>query len=161
LFFSHNELERSADVFVIEMLDIKHHHRLLYGQDVFQGLTISTDRHRVQLEHDLRTKVLLLRQNYLSCATDQDKVRRLMLDSISYFSTLFRHTLITLGEQPPAGKAEVMQRLAERTGIEAGIFLQLLQVRARQMKERDIEAQAGFTKYLEAIEKVIQAVDAL
>src|SRR6266853_1738490 len=37
LIFSHTELERSADVFAIEMLDIRHRHRILHGADIFTG----------------------------------------------------------------------------------------------------------------------------
>ena len=35
LIFSRTELERSADVFAIEMLDIRQRHRILHGDDIF------------------------------------------------------------------------------------------------------------------------------
>jgi len=35
LIFSRPELERSADVFAIEMLDLRQRHRMLYGDDMF------------------------------------------------------------------------------------------------------------------------------
>src|SRR5579859_2390480 len=50
LIFSRAELEQSTDVFAIEMLDIRQRHRILYGEDIFTGLNIPMDRHRVQLE---------------------------------------------------------------------------------------------------------------
>ena len=82
------------------MLDIRQRHRILYGEDIFTGINVPMDRHRVQLEHELRTKLLTLRQSYLQAVGDDKRVRRLMLDSVSAFSTLFRHTLIAMGEQP-------------------------------------------------------------
>ena len=106
LIFSRSELEQATDVFAIEMLDIRQRHRILYGDEIFADLNVPMDRHRVQLEHELRTKLLRLRQSYVQVAGDDKRVRRLMLDSISAFSTLFRHTLIAMGEQPAPHKAD-------------------------------------------------------
>lgn len=82
-----------------------------------------------------------------------------MLDSISNFGTLFRHTLIAMGDQPAASKADNIKKLAERIKFDPKIFLQLLQ--ARTAKENEIDAVAGFAQYLAGIDTVVQAVDAL
>ena len=161
LIFSRKELEQCADVFAIEMLDIGQRHRILYGEDIFSRMNVPMDRHRVQLEHELRTKLLTVRQSYVQAAGDDKRVRRLMLDSISVFSTLFRHTLIAMGEQPAPHKAENIKRLAARAGFDPGIFLKLLQVRERTANENEIEAASAFAKYLDGIYAVVQAVDAL
>ncbi len=161
LIFSRTELERSTDVFAIEMLDIRERHRILYGEDILTSINVPMKLHRVQVEHSLRTKLLTLRQSYIQAVGDDNRVRRLMLDSVSTFSTLFRHTLIAMGEQPAPHKADNVKKLAERTNFDPGIFLKLLQVRERTAKESEIEAASGFTKYLDGINTVIQAVDAL
>jgi predicted nucleotidyltransferase len=161
LMFSRSEIEQATDVFAIEMLDIRQRHRILYGQDIFTDMKVPMDRHRVQLEHELRTKLLTLRQNYFQAAGDHKRVRRLMLDSISAFSTLFRHTIIAMGEQPAAHKADNIRKLAERTGFDPGIFLKLLQVRERKANESEIPAASAFAQYLDGINTVVQAVDAL
>ena len=63
-----DELERSADVFTIELLDMQQHHRVLFGEDVLKGLQIPMDLHRVQVEYELREKLILLRQHILLAA---------------------------------------------------------------------------------------------
>jgi len=161
LIFTHAELKHAADIFAIELLDIRERHRILYGEDIFANMHVPMGMHRIQLEHNLRTKLLTLRQTYMQVVNDANQVRRLMLDSVSNFATLFRHTLITMGEQPKAGKAENIRMLAEKTQFDPGIFLQLLQVRARTAKESEIDFVTGFEKYLAGIEKVVQTVDAL
>jgi predicted nucleotidyltransferase len=161
LLFSRQELEHSTDVFAIEMLDMSQRHRILYGEDIFASLHVPMNLHRVQLEHNLRTKLLTLRQTYIQASVDASRVRRLMLDSVSNFSTLFRHTLIAMGEHPAASKADNIKKLAERIQFDPAIFLHLLAVRARNARENEIDPSAGFAKYLEGIDKVVQAVDAL
>jgi hypothetical protein len=161
LIFTHAELKHAADIFAIELLDIRERHRILHGEDIFANMQVPMGMHRIQLEHNLRTKLLTLRQTYMQTVNDANRVRRLMLDSVSNFATLFRHTLITMGEQPQAGKGENIRKLAERAHFAPEIFLQLLQVRARTAKESEIDPVAGFEKYLAGIEKVVQTVDAL
>lgn len=161
LIFSHTELKQSTDVFAIEMLDIRQRHRILYGNDIFANLHVPMDQHRVQLEHNLRTKLLTLRQSYIQVVGDDKRVRRLMLDSVSNFSALFRHTLIAMGEQPALHKAENIKRLAEKIKFDPGIFLKLLLVRERKANESEIPAAAAFAQYLDGISTVVQAVDAL
>jgi len=67
LFFTREELKHAADVFAIEILDMKHGRRVLYGADVVAEIEVPMNLHRVQIEHDLRTTILKLRQHYL-CA---------------------------------------------------------------------------------------------
>ena len=59
------ELEHSADVFPIELLDMQHHHRVLFGDEVVGPLQIPMHQHRAQLEYELREKLILLRQRLL------------------------------------------------------------------------------------------------
>jgi predicted nucleotidyltransferase len=175
LLFTRTELEKSADIFAIEFLDIRQNHRMLYGEDVFRDLHVPMDLHRVQVEHNLRTKLLTLRQMYAQFADDDQRVRRLMLDSVSNFATLFRHALIAMGEQPGdspgqrspgqtspgQSKEENIRKLAARIHFDPDIFVRLLQVRAGKAKEKDLDTHAAFAQYLEGIERAIQAVDTL
>jgi len=161
LLFTRTELERSADVFAIELLDMRQRHRLLHGEDLFTNLNVPMDLHRVQLEHNLRTKLLTLRQMYAEFADDDRRVRRLMLDSVSNFATLFRHALIAMGEQPSETKQQNVEKLAARIHFDPAVFARLLQVRTGTAKENDLEPHTAFAQYLDGIDKVIQAVDAL
>jgi predicted nucleotidyltransferase len=170
LLFTRTELEKAVDIFAIEFLDIRQNHRMLYGEDVFRDLHVPMDLHRVQVEHNLRTKLLTLRQMYAQFADDDRRVRRLMLDSVSNFATLFRHALITMGEQPDESpgqtspgqtKEENIRKLAARIHFDPDIFVRLLQVRAGKAKEKDLDTHAAFAQYLEGIERAIQAVDTL
>ncbi|HZU32344.1 MAG TPA: hypothetical protein VFB79_14600, partial [Candidatus Angelobacter sp.] len=112
LVFSQQEIPEAAKVFPIEMLDIRQQHHVLFGKDIFADLNVPLDRHRFQLEHDLRTKLLLLRQHYLLANGDQKRIGWLMLDSISNFATLFRHALLALRLEAPKTKSEVIEQLA-------------------------------------------------
>ena len=155
------ELARDAEMFALEMLDIQRHHRVLAGEDVFATLKIPMALHRVQLEHELRTKLQLVRQQYAALAANDRPALELMANSVSGFIALFRHTLMALGQEPPHGRANVVNAIAQKVGFEAAPFTALLQLRRREIRPRDVDVHATFAAYIGAIEKVVAAVTAL
>ena len=105
LFMTRDEIERSTDVFTIELIDMQQHHRVLFGEDVVKGLSIPANLHRVQVEYELREKLALLRQHLLLASDNDSRLWELLLRSVSSFATLFRHALIVLGHKCPGWKA--------------------------------------------------------
>src|SRR5258708_9130136 len=65
LFLTAEELRHAADVFAIELLDMLQSHRVLYGPDVVSGINVPMNLHRIQVDHELRTFLLSLRQHFL------------------------------------------------------------------------------------------------
>src|ERR1700682_336014 len=108
LLMSEHEVQTSTDCFPIEFHDITRQHRLLYGKDVVSALRVDNSFYRAQVEHELRAKLLRLRQKASGILSDKDVLRRLLLDSISTFSVLFRHALLLHGVEASTKKREVM-----------------------------------------------------
>ena len=161
LLLSEHEVRTSTDCFAIEFLDMQRSHRLLYGRDLVSGLVIDDSFYRAQVEHDLRAKLLRLRQKAPSVMSDPDLLRRLLLDSVSTFCVLFRHALALHGVEPSARKREVIEQARQRFGIDAVTFLKLLDVREENLKPREVEPVALLAPYLKSIGDVIDAVDRL
>ncbi len=159
LFMTRDEITRSTDVFTIEFLDIKQHHRVLFGEDVFENLTIPPDLHRVQVEYELREKLALLRQHLLLAAEDEKRLWELLLRSVSSFTTLFRHALIVLGQDARVSKKEAVVALSERLGFDASAILEVLQVREGKAARKQFKLPEVFSRYLVAVEQVTAAVD--
>jgi len=159
LFFTLDELQHSADVFAIELLDIKAAHRILYGEDVVASLHVPMDLHRLHVERELRNNTLRLRQHYIRHPADSRKTLELMTSSISTFAALFRHALIALGEEPPSSKKETMDRLGSVLGFDPAPFRTIFEVREGHKRERDIDVQATFAAYLDAVSEIGEEID--
>jgi hypothetical protein len=161
LVMTRQELERSADIFSIELLDIQQHHRVLLGDDVLTGLRIPMQMHRAQVEYELREKLILLRQRLLQAAGDERELWSLLLGSLSAFATLFRHALIALGETAPASKREAIQAIATRIQFDPSALLQLLDIREHKVDRKQLDVKDVFTRYLAAVHQVTAAVDTI
>jgi hypothetical protein len=159
LFMTRDEIERSADVFTIELMDVKQHHRVLFGEDVFKDLSIPANLHRLQVEYELREKLVLLRQHLLLAAGNDSRMWELLTRSVSSFATLFRHALIVLGNNAPVGKREAVQALARQVGFDASGMLQVLDVREKKSHRKMFDVADVFARYLAALEQVTAAVD--
>jgi predicted nucleotidyltransferase len=161
LLMTREELQRGADVFSIEFLDMQRNYRVLWGEDALKTLEIPMRFHRVQVEYELREKTILLRQRLLAVAGDKNGKWELLLRSAPAFATLARHALIALGEPPVASKREAVQRLAAKSQLDPGAFLQLFDVRDGKAARNSIDVDELFTRYLKAVEQLTAAVDAL
>jgi predicted nucleotidyltransferase len=161
LLLTSEELERSTDVFSIELLDMQQRHRLLFGDDVLSSLKIPMHLHRAQLEYELREKLILLRGRLLLVAGSKKRLWELLLSSLSTFATLFRHALIALGDTPPRAKRDAIQALAKRIPFDPSAFLQLLDIRERKAEAKQFDVTDVFARYLTAVQQVTAAVDKL
>ncbi|MGA9304136.1 MAG: nucleotidyltransferase domain-containing protein [Candidatus Sulfotelmatobacter sp.] len=159
LFMTHEEIRRSVDVFTIELLDMQQHHRVLFGEDVIQGLSIPTNLHSIQVEYELREKLALLRQHLLLASGNDSRMWELLLRSVSSFATLFRHALIVLGHDAPDAKREAVQALSKQIGFDASGILQVMDVRGGKSDRKKFNVEDVFSRYLTALEQVAEAVD--
>jgi predicted nucleotidyltransferase len=159
LVFTYEELQRSADVFSIELFDMKNRHRMLYGEDFFAQLEVPLHLHRLQVERELRTDWLRLRQAILAAPQTKKVHLEIMLASVSAFCALFRHALAALGQPMPATKREAVDAMAALTGANPTAFHAVLDLRAGKQKERQIDIEASLHAYLEFVEVVTNEVD--
>jgi len=159
LLMSGEEMQRSADVFSIEFLDMRRHYRVLWGEDVLKTLEVPMRWHRAQVEYELREKTILLRQGLLATNRKDAAKWELLLRSLPAFGTLFRHTLIALGDAGAGSKREVAAALAGKLGIETTVFTELLDIRERKVERKQKNVDAVFSRYLKLVEQVTTAVD--
>ena len=155
------EIERGADAFTIEFLDMRENYRLLDGVDLLKSMEISMEYHRRQLECELRARLLRLRKRFLETQHDDKALLKLMLESLPTFATLFRHALVAAGTAAPTPKREIFQAAAGRFGVGPEPFMKLLEVREGKRAAPTAETRQWFGAYLAEIRKVSQAVDGL
>jgi hypothetical protein len=160
LCMTRQELARSTDVFTIELLDMQQHHKVLFGEDSLKDLTIPMHLHRVQVEYELREKLFLLRQHVLVSSDNDSRLWEVLLGSAASFGTLFRHSLIALGDSSQSSKRGAAQALAQRIGIDASAMLQVLDIREHKIDRKKVDVKDLAARYLVLVEKVTAAVDA-
>lgn len=158
LLLTQEEWRRSADVFALEITDMKTAYKVLRGPDVVAGVTVQKRDLRRALEREFRGKLLQLRRGYVALAGDTAALGLLGQSSSATILVLLRGLLALLNDTVPADDGDVVARAAEQVGFAAA------QVRAFSDHRADKKLRATreqFEQYLGAVEKTAQYVDQL
>lgn len=121
-----SEWQASADIFPIEFSDILAHHKVVHGALPMDGVRVHREHLRLQLEHEVRSKILRLRHAVLSSGADGRALAQVLADSSSTLMVLIRAALRLAGEAPPADSLAMLEMVPARLGFDAGIFRRVL-----------------------------------
>jgi hypothetical protein len=157
--FTPQELTNSTDAFPIELSDMQQSRRVLFGADPLTDLAINMQCYRVQLERDLKTRLLQLRRSALECSGNEERIAGLMVASVSTFLVLLRAILRLYNDPVPVEKAEVLDRLAKHIELDVQPFRTVLELKSRKGAPAPGEMADLFHQYLSSIEHVVHAVD--
>lgn len=159
LFVTTRQVEKSLDVFPIEWIDIQESHLLIEGQDVLSGFVVPRGNLRLQLEHDLRGRLLGLRQAYVAAGHHPERLAEVLAAGASGFTTLCRTLLRLQGEVPPAEAPKVIERVADVFGVGAEGLLAAHLVRYGGARPKGDAVVGLYRKFLVEVERLVNAID--
>ena len=117
-----SEWRRSADIFPMEYADILERHRVLHGTPPFDGISVSRDHLRLQLEFEAMGKLLKLRRGVLESGGDDRAQVELLASSLSTMMVIFRAVARLHGQVPQTDNLELVRSVAGRAGFDAEPF---------------------------------------
>jgi hypothetical protein len=151
----------SLDVFPIEFHDFKLIHTTVYGPDILKDLPIDMPHLRLQCEREIKTKLIGLRQGYISSLGKKDAISTLLVRSFTGSMALFRAVLELLGKEPAIPRTEVITMIGAETRIDTSIFTKLLALKAGHIDPSAQELSSFFEQYYNALASVGKIIDDL
>lgn len=160
--FTPEELQRSADAFPIEFLDMQQARKVLFGEDPLASISVAEDHLRLELERELKGKLLLLRRKSLMVIDRPAELEALLEASVATFLVLGRAALRLFQPTIPPQKTAALRELARRLSLEVGPILEWAEIReGKQHAPRgEAEVLTLFRAYLDTLEKLVAAIDA-
>lgn len=153
------EWRRSSDVFPMEYADILDRHRVLHGVAPFDGVVVSHDHLRLQLEQQVLGKLLQLRQGALLAGTDGKRQLELITASLSTMMVLFRAVLRLHGETPKGDNVALAERVATLAALDATPFVRAVRHVRGETKMSGSDAGDVLAGYLSGIERLNAHLD--
>lgn len=126
------EWRRAADAFAIEVADMKEAYVLLHGEDPLRSLVVNPAELRLQAEHELRGKLLQLREGLLLAGKDSAQVGRLLLTALPSFTTYVRTALRLAGRPVPPATPDALAAAAALIAADAEPLQRVWQARKRR-----------------------------
>ncbi|MHB8829056.1 MAG: hypothetical protein ACYC6Q_05965 [Syntrophales bacterium] len=162
LFVTRSYISDSLDSYPVEFLNIKRRYRLVYGEDVLAPLTFFDHKHiRLQIERELRGKLLHLRGGWLATEGKPKKIRELIGLSLGSFIPLFGALLYLKGIEIPNTKRDVITAAGDAFGFNAHIFLNCEDVRRNVDHFSAEEIKTLFKNYLLSVGRLCNQIDRL
>ncbi|MBL7073911.1 hypothetical protein ISS37_01550 [candidate division KSB1 bacterium] len=160
LFLTLEYIQSSMDSYPIEFLNMKRFYRIVYGEDVLKDLAFKREHIRLQLEREMKGKLLQLRQAFLDTKGLKRGFLQLISVSVSPFISLFKALLYYMNEEIPETTEGTLTKVAEHFGLDASLFEELLAVKmGKKMNRYGLERLLD--RYLEEIRKLTFEVDKL
>ncbi len=161
LLFEADQWVRAADVFAIEIADMRDAHEVLHGTDALEACHLDETAMRLQAERELRGKLLQLQTGLLVAADASADVGKLLQQSLPSFTTYMRTVLRLAGEPVPAKTPEVIQRATQLAGGRAEPYQQVWESRRSGHALKLAVDDAMVDAYYDTAEKLADYVDTL
>jgi hypothetical protein len=152
-------IHKSLDSFPVEFLDFKLIHKTVFGSDILKDLSITEHNLRLQCEREIKTRLIHVRQGYISSLGKKEHLASTLIKSITGSMALFRAIITLLGKVPPVNRVDVILMLGAATGIDTNIFEKLLALKAQRIKPSEQELHLFFESYYQALEATGKTID--
>jgi hypothetical protein len=149
-FLTKEEIIDGIDVFPIEFLNIRQHHKILYGEDFLKEIEISKKDLRHQLEFEFRSKLIHLRKEYLQF---KDKnLEKLILSAIPTLAPIIGG-LIYLKDLSYNDTEDMFRAASEGYGMDLHILEEIYDIHRGKGKFKKDKEQ-----YIMELIKVLTAI---
>ncbi len=144
------ELMDAVDVFPIEFLNIRQHHKILYGEDFLKDIEISKKDLRRQLEFEFRSKLIHLRREYLQFKGKH--LENLILSAIPTLAPIIGG-LIYIKDLHHSDTEDMFNAVSEGYGIDVMVLKEIYDIRRGKAKFKKDKEQ-----YIMELLKVLTAI---
>jgi predicted nucleotidyltransferase len=153
--FTAREFKASSDIFPMEYADILERHRILFGESPFDGIRVSPQDLRLQVEQQTMGKLLQLRQATMGAGGDNKLQLEVLEKSLSTLMVIFRGISRLHGQAPSQDYEELTRSLAQRAGFSPDPFLRVIR-HSRGTEKIPRESASGILEgYLSAMERLV------
>ncbi len=157
--FTSAEWKASADVFPMEYADILERHRVLYGEDVTEGIVVSRGDLRLEVEQQALGKLLHLRRGAMASGDDSREQLRLLEASLSAIMVVLRGVSRLHGDVPPQDYTALVTAVAAHAGFDPAPLTRVVEhVRGTRKLPRG-EAGPVLAGYMAGMEALVAHLD--
>ena len=160
LILTESYLNSSLDTFPLEFHNMKEANVLVFGKNLLGDLVINDNELRVQVEHELKAKLLSLRQGFMKTKGNRNELIDLISQSLPTFSAIFNGTLYLKKIENEGTDSSKLYNIVEATfELRKGLFQDLLNIKLGIGKWTTSALIELMEEYMTAIRSIFRNVD--
>lgn len=154
-------IETSLDSYPIEFLNMKNSHILVYGENVLENLAFQPADLRLQIEREIKGKIILLTQGYLETEGSVRQLRQLIRNSFTAFISIFNALLYLKQGKAPQARRETIKEACNLFSLDKTVFELCSDIKEGKDNLPEKEIIDTFKKYMHEVEKIGNIADEL
>lgn len=152
-------VERSRDVFGVELLDFQLTHETILGADPFAALHIEKGDVRLQCERELKATLVRLRQGYITAAGDKAMVQDILVATGKGLAPLARAMLWLKGVERPKTMDAALRKAGDEFQVDLSAAFAAARWRHEKPRLTDAELQSACAALLTAVDRLTTLID--
>jgi hypothetical protein len=154
-------IERSRDVFGVELLDFQLIHKTILGDDPFASLSFDKKDVRLQCERELKAMLIRLRQGYIAAAANKKLVRDILISTSKSLTPLLRAMLWLKDAERPILTNRTLKKAAQEFSCNMDSVITVRGWRHEKVKPSQDRMQNTFEQNYSTVDKLAAIIDAL
>ncbi len=159
MIFTSAEWRSSADVFPMEYADILERHRVLFGPDVTEGISVARSDLRLEVEQQALGKLLHLRRAAMAAGDDPREQLKLLEASLSTIMVIFRGVVRLHGDVPSQDYSALSGQVGRFAGFDLAPVSRVIEHVRGTGKIEKKEAASVLAGYLGEMEALVAHLD--
>ncbi len=143
----------AADVFCMEVLELKENAEVIYGKNIFKDLSVTDENLRKQIEYELRSKLLILKGAFVDLPLDKKVIDDIAYRSMYNFLLILRNLLRLKGKL--INDATVVEEFERTFDLDLSAF-KILRDTPKMPFEKLLNT---FKEYLKEVETLVEISD--
>jgi len=161
LLMTSSYIERSRDVFGVELLDFQLTHQTILGDDPFASLSFVKQDVRLQCERELKAMLIRLRQGYIAAAANKKLVRDILISTVKGLAPLLRAMLWLKDIDRPQEAEQTFVKASADFSINTESLMTAGKWRHQKIRLSETEMENSFEKVYSTVEQLAGIVDKL
>ena len=154
-----NDIKDSADVFPVKYLDMKNHHVVLCGQDIFDDMEIDKTNIRFDLERQIRKVSLRLREMYMYSNYTVAELRNILVSNFSGFALYMAALLHLHNIKAPVKKEDIIKAASLEFSLDLSVLESVLNLKKGGNNPPRARMQKLFDEYFVVVDRIVEIVD--
>jgi hypothetical protein len=159
LLMTQSYVERSRDVFGVELLDFQLAHETIMGDDPFASLEFDKKDVRLQCERELKAMLIRLRQGYIAAAANKKLVRDILISTAKGMLPLLRAMLWLKDIDRTARTEATFGKAAEEFSIDTNPLKSAIKWRHEKVRLSETEMENAYEAVYSVVEQLSDIVD--
>ncbi len=159
LVLTHDEIKTSTDVYPMEYMDIKEHNQVIYGENVFKNLKIELKNLRLELENQVKSKLINLRESLIDFYKRKKILKTILLNSLSSMIMILKNIMKLNNKKIPENNNELILQVSKLIGFNLTALKKLIELKTGQSKYNSKELLLLYQDYIQEFENLADYVD--